>query len=446
LAKKIVILGAGESGIGAALLAQKKGYKVFVSDSKAISEPFKAELILKGIDFEEGKHSVEKILEANEVIKSPGIPDKVPVMQAILKQGIPVVGEIEFAYRNMGKSKLVAITGSNGKSTATSLTYHICQTAGLDCAIVGNIGISFARQIAVDPKPLYIAEISSFQLDDTIEFRPHIAVLLNITEDHLDRYDYNFDNYIASKFSIAKNQTADDFFIFCDDDPVTVSNLNKYPIFSKTIPFSMKKTERQGAFIKDEEMLLKIKQEEVRMNINDFALKGKHNQYNTMAAGIASSLLEIRSTKIREAITSFEGLEHRMEFVATIKGVEYINDSKATNINSTWYALENMEKPVVLILGGVDKGNDYTLIEDLVDEKVKAVICLGVDNSKIMDAFKGTGKELIDVKTMEDAVKSAYRVAEKGDVVLLSPACASFDLFQNYEDRGKQFKSAVIEL
>ncbi len=444
--KKITILGGGESGIGAAILARKKGYKVFVSDSKAIPEAFKTELNSLEIEFEEGSHTIERIIESNEVIKSPGIPNKAPVIRAILQKGIPVIGEMEFAYRYMGKSTLVAITGSNGKSTATSLTYHICKEAGLDCALVGNIGFSFARQVAVDPKPFYIAEISSFQLDDCVEFRPHIAILLNITEDHLDRYNYVFDNYIASKFSVAKNQTADDYFIYCDDDPVTVSNLHKYPFFSKPISFSMKNNERQGAYIKDEEMLLKVKQEEVRMNINDFALKGKHNQYNTMAAGIASSLLDIRSSKIREAIASFEGLEHRMEFVATIRGVEYINDSKATNINSTWYALEEMSKPVVLILGGVDKGNDYSLIEELVEEKVKAIICLGVDNTRIHAAFDQSGKELIDVKSMEEAVRMAYRMAEKGDVVMLSPACASFDLFVNFEDRGKQFKSAVIEL
>ncbi len=446
MANRITILGGGESGIGAAILARKKGYKVFVSDGKSIPELFKAELTSLNIEFEEGSHTIEKILDANEVIKSPGIANKVPVMQEIIQHGVPVIGEMEFAYRHMGNSTLVAITGSNGKSTATSLTYHICKEAGLDCALVGNIGFSFARQVAVDPKSFYIAEISSFQLDDCIEFRPHIAILLNITEDHLDRYNYVFDNYIASKFSIAKNQTANDYFIYCYDDPVTVSNLHKYPFFSKPISFSMKNNERQGAYIKDEEMLLKVKQEEVRMNIHDFALKGKHNQYNTMAAGIAASLLEIRSSKIREAITSFEGLEHRMEFVATIRGVEYINDSKATNINSTWYALEEMSKPVILILGGVDKGNDYTLIEELVEEKVKAIICLGVDNTKIHAAFDESGKELIDVKSMEEAVRAAYRLAVKGDVVLLSPACASFDLFLNYEDRGKQFKSAVIEL
>jgi UDP-N-acetylmuramoylalanine--D-glutamate ligase len=439
-------LGGGESGVGAAILAKAKGYDVFVSDRKAIAPIFKAELEEHGVAYEEGAHTMELILNADEVIKSPGIPNKVPVVKSILQQGIPVIGEIEFAYRFMGDSILVAITGSNGKSTATSLIYHICRTGGLDCALVGNIGFSFAKQVAVDPKLFYIAEISSFQLDDTIHFKPHIALLLNITEDHLDRYDYKFDNYIASKFSIARNQDERDYFIYCDDDPVTIANLSKYPIYSKTIPFSMKNTERQGAYIKDEEMLLKVKQEEVRMNINDFALKGKHNQYNTMAAGIASSLLDIRSTKIREAIASFEGLEHRMELVATIRGVEYINDSKATNMNSTWYALEEMKKPVVLILGGVDKGNDYSLIEELVAEKVKAIICLGVDNSKIHAAFDGSGKEMVDVNGMDEAVKTAYRLSEKGDVVLLSPACASFDLFQNYEDRGKQFKSAVIEL
>lgn len=432
--------------MGAAVLAWHKGFDVFLSDNKPIGYAYKTELESLGIRYEEKGHTFEEILAADQVIKSPGIPNKVPVMQAILNKGIPVMGEIEFAFQHMGDSVLVGITGSNGKSTATSLLYHICKTGGLECALVGNIGISFARQVATNPKPFYIAEISSFQLDDTIRIKPHIAILLNITEDHLDRYDYIFDNYIASKFSIARNQSEADYFIYCADDPVTISNLYKYPILSNKIPFSMKQTEGQGAYIKDEEMLLKIKQEEVRMNINDFALKGKHNQYNTMAAGIASSLLEIRSSKIREAITSFEGLEHRMEFVATIRGVDYINDSKATNINSTWYALENMEKPVVLILGGVDKGNDYTLIEELVEEKVKAIVCLGVDNQKIMDAFTKMGKTMVETASMTEAVKAAYRLGEKGDVVLLSPACASFDLFQNYEDRGKQFKSAVIEL
>jgi len=446
LAKRIVILGGGESGVGAALLARKMGYEVFVSDSQLVARSFREEMQLHGIAFEENGHTEELILNASEIIKSPGIPEKAAIISKIRQQNIPIIGEMEFGYRYMGKSKLVAITGSNGKSTVTSLLFHICITAGLDCAMVGNIGFSFARQIAVAPSPLYIAEISSFQLDDTIEFRPHIAILLNITEDHLDRYDYKMDNYIASKFSITKNQQPEDFFIYCADDPVTKQNINNFSIFSNPTSFSMKQSESHGAYIKDKEMLLKLREEEVRMNINDFALKGKHNQYNTMAASIASSILDIRSTKIRDAITSFEGLEHRNEKVATIRGVEYINDSKATNINSTWFALENMDKPVVLILGGVDKGNDYSLIEELVEEKVRAIICLGMDNNKIHEALKQTGKELIDVTTMTDAVKVAYKIAEKGDVVLLSPACASFDLFKNYEDRGKQFKNAVIEL
>jgi UDP-N-acetylmuramoylalanine--D-glutamate ligase len=312
--------------------------------------------------------------------------------------------------------------------------------------LVGNIGISFARQVALDPKPWYIAEISSFQLDDTVTFRPYIAILLNITEDHLDRYEYRFENYISSKFSIARNQQAGDYFIYNADDPVTTHYFNQYKILSHPISFSMKTTERQGAYIKDEEMLLKLKEEEVRMNINDFALKGKHNQSNTMAAGIASSILDIRSEKIREAIQSFEGLEHRMEKIATIKGVDYINDSKATNINSTWYALESMARQVVLILGGVDKGNDYSLIEELVEEKVKGIVCLGLDNSKILAAFGKMGKPIVEVQAMKEAVREAYNLAQKGDAVLLSPACASFDLFQNYEDRGRQFKNAVIEL
>ena len=446
MAKNIVILGGGESGVGAAVLAVKRGYKVFLSDSKAIPLALKQELQDYRIPYEELGHNTELIMEADEVIKSPGIPEKAPLIKALKQQGTPVIGEIEFAYRHIGQSKVVAITGSNGKSTATSLLYHICKTGGLDCALVGNIGISFARQVALDPKPWYIAEISSFQLDDTVSFRPFIAILLNVTEDHLDRYEYRFENYINSKFSITRNQQAGDYFIYNADDPVTIQYFNNYKILSHPISFSMKTTERQGAFIKDEEMLLKLKEEEVRMNINDFALKGKHNQYNTMAAGIASSIMDIRKEKIRDAVKSFEGLEHRMEKVATIKGVDYINDSKATNINSTWFALENIEKPVVLILGGVDKGNDYSLIEELVQDRVKGIICLGLDNSKIVAAFAGKEKPLTEVQSMKDAVKEAYRLAEKGDVVLLSPACASFDLFQNYEDRGRQFKNAVIEL
>jgi UDP-N-acetylmuramoylalanine--D-glutamate ligase len=446
LGKKLIILGAGESGVGAAILAKVKRYDVFVSDGGKISKSFAAELLHYEIPFEEGSHDMARILNADEVVKSPGIPERAPVMKAIREQGIPVISEIEFAYRYKGDSKIVAITGSNGKSTTTALIYYICTTASVDSALVGNIGYSFARQVATDPRSLYIAEISSFQLDDIKTFRPDIAILLNITEDHLDRYNYQFENYIASKFRISENQQAADYFIYCLDDEVTVTNLHKFNNRPNQLPFTMKKELRQGAFIKDEEMLVKVKEQEVRMSIHDFALKGKHNQNNTMAAGIAATVLDIRKDKIREAIQHFESLEHRMEPVATIRGVEYINDSKATNINSTWYALESMNKPTVLILGGVDKGNDYTVIEELVAEKVKAIICMGVDNQKIHEAFEGKVSGIANANSAKEAVMMAYKLAEKGDVVLLSPACASFDLFKNYEDRGVQFKLAVKEL
>jgi UDP-N-acetylmuramoylalanine--D-glutamate ligase len=379
-------------------------------------------------------------------VKSPGIPEKSEMVKAIRNKGIPVISEIEFAYRYKGDSKIIAITGSNGKSTTTSLIHHMCVTAGLPVAMVGNIGVSFAKQVALDPKPWYVAEISSFQLDDIVTFRADVAILLNITEDHLDRYNYKFENYIRSKFRIVENQTIDDYFIYNLDDEVTMKYINDYLHHTNPLPFSMKQETRQGAYIKDEQMLIKVKEEEVKMSIHDFALKGKHNQYNTMAAGIAAAVIDIRKEKIRDAVTSFESLEHRMELVLTIKGVEYINDSKATNINSTWYALESMTKPVVLILGGVDKGNDYSLIEELVEEKVKAIICLGLDNKNIHAAFEGKVSSIEDTTSAEDAVKAAYALATKGDVVLLSPACASFDLFKNYEDRGHQFSRAVKNL
>ncbi len=446
MGKKIIILGAGESGTGAAILAKQMGYDVFVSDGGSIGKAFVAELHAHAIEFEQGGHNEEKILAADEVVKSPGIPEKASIVKAIHARGISVISEIELAYRYKANSRIVAITGSNGKTTTTSLIYQMCIAGGLKCALVGNIGVSFARQVAVDPKPLYVVEISSFQLDDIIQFRPDIAVLTNITEDHLDRYNYQFENYIHSKFRIIEHQTADDFFIYCMDDEVTTANLTKFRNQTNLLPFTMKKEVRQGAFIKDEEMLIKVKEQEMRMSIHDFALKGKHNQYNTMAAGIAATVLDIRKDKIREAIQNFESLEHRMESVATIKGVEYINDSKATNINSTWYALESMNRPVVLILGGVDKGNDYSVIEELVQEKVKAIICLGLDNKKIRDAFEGKVPAIAETDNAKAAVKLAYQLAEKGDVVLLSPACASFDLFKNYEDRGTQFKIAVKEL
>lgn len=444
--KRMVILGAGESGVGAAILAKQQGWDVFVSDGGPVKETYRQVLLQQGISFEEGRHSEELILNADEVMKSPGIPEKNELVTKIRKAGIPVISEIELAYRYKGNSRIIGITGSNGKTTTTALVYHICRTAGLDCALVGNIGYSFARQVAEDPKELYVAEISSFQLDDIVEFRPDIAILTNITEDHLDRYDYKFENYIRSKFRIVMNQTAADHFIYCADDPVTIANMDKFRIQSNLLPVTMSKQFTNGAIIKNGQMTVSTGDEKMQMSIYDFALKGKHNQYNTMAAGIAGATLGIRKEKIRDAIQSFESLEHRMESVATIRGVEFINDSKATNVNSTWYALESMEKPTILILGGIDKGNDYTLIEELVKEKVKAIICLGVDNKKLHEAFETLVPVMIDCTSAADAVMAAFRAATKGDVVLLSPACASFDLFKNYEDRGKQFKQAVKEL
>lgn len=432
--------------MGAALLAKKEGYEVFVSDGSSLKEAYRNELLAAGVEFEEGQHSTERILTADEVMKSPGIPEKAELVKKIRAAGIAVISEVELAYRFKGESKIIAITGSNGKTTTTALTYHICREAGLDAALVGNIGESFAKQVALDPRPLYVVEVSSFQLDDCKEFRPDVAILTNITEDHLDRYEYKFENYIRSKFRIIMNQQPDDFFIYCADDEVTMRFLNEYNIKSNQLPISMKRELPNGAFIKDGDMYVRTGQEFTRMSVFDFALKGKHNQYNTMAACVAATTMDIRKDKIRDAVQNFQSLEHRMEPVATVRGVEFINDSKATNVNSTWYALESMSKPTVLILGGVDKGNDYSLIEELVKEKVKAVICLGTDNAKIHEAFGGIVNTIVDTKSALEAVHAAFHFAQKGDVVLLSPACASFDLFKNYEDRGTQFKLAVREL
>jgi len=446
MGKRLVILGAGESGVGAAILGKLKGYDVFVSDGGAIRENYRRDLEQHKIPFEAGQHSEEKILDADEVMKSPGIPEKNELVKKIRKKGIRVISEIELAYRYKENSKIIGITGSNGKTTTTSLTYHICKQGGLDVALVGNIGYSFARQVAEDPKPWYVAEISSFQLDDIQSFRPDVAILTNITEDHLDRYDYRFENYINSKFRITENQTANDYFIYCADDPVTIQYIRNYNINANPLPFTMNKEINRGAFIKNNMMTVQTGDEKMQMSIYDFALKGKHNQYNTMAAGIAASTVGIRKEKIREAIQTFESLSHRMEPVATIRGVEFINDSKATNVNSTWYALESMTKPTILILGGVDKGNDYSLLNELVKEKVKAIVCLGTDNRKIHEAFKEVAPVIVNTTSAQEAVFASFRLASKGDVVLLSPACASFDLFKNYEDRGDQFKQAVREL
>ncbi len=446
MAKKLVILGAGESGIGTALLAKQKGYDVFVSDASAIKPPFQKELEDNQIDFESGSHNVERILAADEVMKSPGIPEKNELVKTIRAKGIPVISEIEFGYRYKGKSKIAAITGSNGKTTTTSLLFHICQVAEQDAAMVGNIGFSFARQIAQDPKALYVIEVSSFQLDDIHFFKPDIAILLNITEDHLDRYNYEFEKYVKSKFRIIENQTETDCFIYCIDDEIIVKHLALLTYNTNPLPFSMKQEVKKGGYIKNDQMMLKIQEERVSMSIYDFALKGKHNAYNTMAASIAATTLGIRKEKIREAVSNFHNLEHRMEFIATVRGVDFINDSKATNVNSTWYALESMQKKTVLILGGIDKGNDYTLIAELVKEKVKAIVCMGTDNSKITSYFKDLVPVIIEADSAKKAVTESFKLAEKGEVVLLSPACASFDLFKNYEDRGRQFKDSVKEL
>ena len=446
MSKRMVILGGGESGVGAAVLAKMQGYDVFVSDGGSLKSVYKQELEEKGIAFEEGRHTDANIMNANEITKSPGIPEKTELMKRIRENGIPVISEIELAYRHKGKGKIIGITGSNGKTTTASMTYHICKHGGLDCALAGNIGYSFARQVAEDPKAWYIVEISSFQLDDIRTFRPEIAILTNITEDHLDRYEYKFEKYISSKFRIVMNQTDKDYFIYCEDDPVTKKYLSHYSIHSNPLPFTMQHELNKGGFIRNGQMVIQTTSEKVEMSIYDFALKGIHNQYNTMAAGIAAATVGIRKQKIREAIQSFETLEHRMEYVSTVRGVEFINDSKATNVNSTWYALESMTKPVILILGGIDKGNDYSLIRDLVKEKVKAIVCMGIDNRKIHEAFQNDVSVMVNTGSAEEAVKASFHFANKGDVVLLSPACASFDLFKNYEDRGRQFKEAVKDL
>ena len=444
--KRIVILGAGESGVGTALLALQKGYEVFVSDGSKIKGLYKIELQEAGIEFEEGMHTEQKILNAGLVMKSPGIPEKNELVKKIRAKGILIISEIEFAYRYKGTSKIIAITGSNGKTTTTALTYHICKNSGLDCAMVGNIGYSFARQVALEPKELYIAEISSFQLDDIKTFRADVAVLTNITEDHLDRYDYNMQNYIDSKFRIIENQQVGDVFIYNLDDKVTTDNINRYNIQSTLYPITMSKELPQGAYLTTAQMHIKWKDEEMQMSIDDFQLKGKHNQYNSMAASLSATAVDISKENIRDSLRTFESLEHRTESVATIRGIEFINDSKATNVNSTWFALESMVKPVILILGGVDKGNDYTILKEMVNEKVKAIVCMGVENRKIHEAFGDMVSLMVNTASAVEAVQAAFHFADKGDVVLLSPACASFDLFKNYEDRGTQFKQAVKDL
>jgi UDP-N-acetylmuramoylalanine--D-glutamate ligase len=447
--KKLVILGAAESGVGAALLGKKEGWDVFVSDGGAIKEAYKNELSQAGIAFEEGVHNEKNICEADCVIKSPGIPEKAPIIKSLRAKQIEIISEIEFGYRYKKDSKIIAITGSNGKSTTTKMIYHTLSVAGYDVRMVGNIGNSFAKQIAEDPSQWYVIEVSSFQLDDIKQFRPDIALLLNISPDHLDRYEYKFENYILSKFKITQNQTADDIFITNKDDTEISQYLANKPLKARTIYFTMSEQSNpnsEGAYLDKEQLHINYDGERTTMSIHDLSVQGKHNQYNSMAAGISARTAGIRSAKIRESFSTFEGIAHRLEFVATVRGVDFINDSKATNVNSVWFALESMKKPVVLILGGQDKGNDYNEIKELVKEKVKAIVCLGVDNKNIHEFFGTIVSNIIDTQSAKDAALAAYSLAEKNDVVLLAPACASFDLFQNYEDRGDQFKEAVRNL
>jgi len=446
--KYIVVLGAGESGTGAAILAQKQGYAVFVSDFGPIGDQYKDELKQAGIPFEENKHTEDRILTAAEVIKSPGIPDKAPIIKKLIERNTPIISEIEFAARHTN-AKLICITGSNGKTTTTMLTYYILQNAGLNVGLAGNIGKSFAKQVALGNFEYYVLEISSFMLDNMYSFKADIAVLLNITPDHLDRYDYKMDNYSDSKFRIIQNQQQDDIFIYCADDEEIKKGLAKRRIKSNTYPFSIEKSLEKGAFLQGDQIIINLhhkNQELLTMSINDLALQGKHNIYNSMASGIVAKVLELRNETIRESMGSFTNIEHRLEHVAKISGIDFINDSKATNVNSTWYALESMPGDVVLILGGVDKGNDYDMLKDLVKSKVKSIVCLGKDNKRIHEAFEDDVEVIVNTFSANEAVQIAYHLAKKGDTVLLSPACASFDLFKNYEDRGNQFKKAVKEL
>lgn len=442
----IAILGAGESGTGAALLAHKKGKRVMVSDMGLIQDKYKNVLIHNGIFWEEGKHSEEMILSAAEIIKSPGIPDKADLVQKAKNKGIPVISEIEFAARYTQATK-ICITGSNGKTTTSMLIWQILKNAGCNVGLAGNVGVSFAWQVATEQFDYYVLEISSFQLDGLFDFKAEIAILLNITPDHLDRYDYDFEKYVQSKFRILQNQTEDDAFIYFKDDPTIIGHLKNMNIRSRTIPYTQKNEPGCGSYMKNNTtFIININGQTLEMEIKDLALTGRQNIYNSMASGIAARLVDIRKEVIKQSLGEFENIEHRLEHVAMVRGVEFINDSKATNVNSTWYALESIKKPVIWVVGGIDKGNDYEQLLELVKEKVKAIVCLGKDNSRIINAFKNTVPDFIETASAADAVRAAYSLGEPGDVVLLSPACASFDLFENYEDRGEQFKQQVFDL
>lgn len=444
--QRIAILGGGESGVGAAMLAQKEGFDVFLSDFGVIPSQYKEKLQELNIAFEENKHTEDEILKAVEVIKSPGIPDTAGIILAIKARQIPVVSEIEFAKRYTN-AKTICITGSNGKTTTTMLTYHILKKAGLNVGLAGNIGHSFAAQVATESFDWYVLELSSFMLDDMYSFKADIAVLLNITPDHLDRYDYKMGNYASSKMRITQNQQSDDVFIYCADDEETLKVLKNTKVASKIYPFSIRKKIENGAYLESNNIHININlNDPLTMSITELALQGKHNIYNSMASGIVAKVLDIRNTSIRESMGDFKNIEHRLEHVAKISGVDYINDSKATNVNSTWYALESVSADVILIMGGVDKGNDYEMLKDMVRQKVKAIVCLGKDNKRIHEAFEDDVEIIVNTFSAHEAVQVAYHLAKKGNTVLLSPACASFDLFKNYEDRGNQFKAAVKEL
>jgi UDP-N-acetylmuramoylalanine--D-glutamate ligase len=442
---RLVILGGGESGVGTAILGKEKGYEVFLSDFGKIKENYKKVLISNDIAWEEEKHTEDLILNADIVMKSPGIPEKVPIVKRLIEKGIPVISEIEFAAP-FTKAITIGITGSNGKTTTTMLAYHLLKSGGLNVGLGGNIGKSFAWQVVEDKFDSYILELSSFQLDGIVNYKPHIAIITNISPDHLDRYDYKYQNYIDSKFRITMNQTEDDYLIYDADDEAITEWFKNNKTKAKLIPFSLTKTFSEGAFIQNNNMEVIINQDELKMETESIALEGKHNMKNAMAATSVAKLMQIRKATIRESLSNFQGVEHRLEKVLKIQNVQYINDSKATNVNATFFALDSMNSPTVWIVGGVDKGNDYNDLMSLVREKVKAIVCLGVDNKKIIDAFGNVVDIMLEVSSMNDAVRMAQRLTEKGDTVLLSPACASFDLFQNYEDRGNQFKQAVHNL
>jgi len=444
--KRIVILGAGESGTGSAILAHKKDFDVFVSDNSKIKPRYKEMLDTYGISYEENRHTEKYILNADEVIKSPGIPESSSIVKLIRKKEIKIISEVEFAGRYTDARK-ICITGSNGKTTTTSLIHHMMRKAGLNAGIAGNIGRSFAYQVATEEYDYYVIEISSFQLDGMFEFKADIAILLNITPDHLDRYDYNMQSYVDSKFRITQNLTEDQYFVFCSDDEITIKELERIVSKARQLPFAYEKHEDDVAWV-DKQDFLRIEFDDVdfSMSVNELALRGRHNAYNSMAAGIAGNVLKIRKEVIREALMDFQSVEHRLEPVVKVHGIEFINDSKATNVNSTWFALESMHAPVIWIAGGVDKGNDYKELKKLAEMKVKALICLGKDNKKLMESFKDSIENIVECDSMRDAVRKAYHLGHDGDTVLLSPACASFDLFENYEERGRQFKENVREL